>query len=102
MPVTRSCEWQAALQPSALDPTAPSLSLTDFTRATQELPTDDLYFCLPEERSIIYFHAHVTRCALRPAFGMAFFPRAPPDGLVWTLGARPATSVFYMLQPLAD
>ena len=42
MPVTRSCEWQAALQPSALTPTAPSLSLTDFSRAPQELPTDDL------------------------------------------------------------
>ena len=81
----------AALRPSALDPTAPTLSLTDFSRAPQDFATDDLEFDLPEERSIVYLVAHVTRCALRPAFGMAFFPRAPPDPLEWVLGARPAS-----------
>ena len=92
----------AALRPSALDPTAPTLSLTDFSRAPQDFATDDLEFDLPEERSIFYLVAHVKRCALRPAFGMALSSQTPPDGLVWTLGARPACPVFYMLQPLAD
>ena len=84
----------AALRPSALDPTAPTLSLTDFSRAPQDFATDDLEFDLPEERSIIYLVAHVKRCALRPAFGLAFFPRAPPDPLEWALGARPACTDF--------
>ena len=92
----------AALQPSALDPTAPTLSLTDFSRAPQDFATDDLEFDLPEERSIIYLVAHVKRCALRPAFGLAFFPRAPPDPPKQARRARPATPDFYMLQPLAD
>ena len=47
------------------------MTLTDFTRATQDFATDDLYFCLREEGSIIYLVAYVTRCALMPAFVLA-------------------------------
>ena len=47
------------------------MSLTDFTLATQDFATDDLYFCLREEGSIIYLVAYLNRCALMPAFVLA-------------------------------
>ena len=92
----------AALQPSALAPTAPSLNLTDLSRAPQDFATDDLEFDLPEDGSIIYLAAHVKRCALRPAFGLAFFPRAPPDPPNLARPARPGGLVLERRQPLAD
>ena len=72
-------EQPAALQPSALAPTAPNLSLTDFRARGRSLGMDNNYFDLQGGGPIIDSEFSDERCALRNLFGPAISPYFPAN-----------------------
>ena len=81
-------EQPAALQPSALAPTAPNSEPDRFSRARQEPGMENNSGCLRREGVFIDPDFCDERCALRNLFGLAISPVGTEDTPCW-LVARP-------------